>query len=104
MVFAHPREPFRSAGTIRNDPDTVLTGTKRQKITSRHGYTDTFGTVHYDKALSERRAEAVEAESMKDDVARGVIVVQSLGKTHLLVATADGVREPRNRRVEITPH
>jgi outer membrane protein OmpA-like peptidoglycan-associated protein len=27
---------------------------------------------------------------------------QAFGETHLLVQTADGVREPQNRRVEIT--
>jgi outer membrane protein OmpA-like peptidoglycan-associated protein len=69
-----------------------------------NGYTDTSGSVVYNKKLSERRAQAVAAELVKDGVARGAIMIQAFGKTHLLVATGDGVREPQNRRVEIILH
>jgi len=66
------------------------------------GHTDTSGGVAYNQKLSLRRAEAVK----KGLVARGVdaakLRVEGRGKTDLLVQTADGVREPANRRAQIT--
>ena len=66
-----------------------------------NGYTDTSGTPQYNMGLSIRRANAVAAELVKDGVPKNVIAIQGFGQTHLLVPTADGVREPQNRRVEI---
>jgi OOP family OmpA-OmpF porin len=66
-----------------------------------NGYTDTSGSPQYNKGLSVRRAEAVAAELVKDGVPKTAIAIQGFGQTHLLVPTADGVREPQNRRVEI---
>ncbi|MBS0560663.1 MAG: OmpA family protein [Proteobacteria bacterium] len=66
-----------------------------------NGYTDTSGSPKYNMALSLRRAQAVAAELVKDGVAKNLIAIQGFGQTHLLVPTADGVREPQNRRVEI---
>jgi OOP family OmpA-OmpF porin len=65
------------------------------------GYTDTVGTVQYNVKLSVRRANAVEHELIKDGLASADIDMQGKGKTDLLVQTADGVREPRNRRATI---
>jgi hypothetical protein len=65
------------------------------------GYTDTSGTPAYNKGLSIRRANAVATELVADGVPKNVITAQGFGETHLLVPTADGVREPQNRRVEI---
>ena len=66
-----------------------------------NGYTDTSGTPHYNQGLSVRRAEAVEAELVRDGVPRSAIAIQGYGETQLLVPTAASVREPQNRRVEI---
>jgi opacity protein-like surface antigen len=66
-----------------------------------NGYTDTSGSPKYNMGLSIRRAEAVAAELVKDGVPKAAIAIQGFGQTHLLVPTADGVREPQNRRVEI---
>jgi outer membrane protein OmpA-like peptidoglycan-associated protein len=66
-----------------------------------NGYTDTSGSPKYNMGLSIRRAEAVAAELVKDGVPKTAIAIQGFGQTHLLVPTADGVREPQNRRVEI---
>ncbi len=67
-----------------------------------NGYTDTSGTARYNQGLSVRRAEAVANELARAGVPRGSISIQGLGQTRLLVPTANGVREPQNRRVEIT--
>jgi outer membrane protein OmpA-like peptidoglycan-associated protein len=66
-----------------------------------NGYTDTSGTPKYNQGLSVRRAQTVANELVKDGVPRSAISIQGFGETHLLVPTADGVREPQNRRVEI---
>jgi OmpA-OmpF porin, OOP family len=66
-----------------------------------NGYTDTSGTAQYNQGLSIRRAQAVQAELIKDGVPANVIAIQGFGETHLLVPTGPGVREPQNRRVEI---
>ena len=66
-----------------------------------NGYTDLSGTQAYNQKLSVRRAEAVEAELVKDGVNRGEITIHGFGESNPLVPTAQGVREPQNRRVEI---
>jgi outer membrane protein OmpA-like peptidoglycan-associated protein len=65
------------------------------------GHTDTVGSAKYNQALSERRAAAVKGQLVSDGVASGEITATGVGKTGLLVPTADGVREPQNRRAEI---
>ena len=51
--------------------------------------------------LSRRRAESVAAELEKQGVSSSEIAIFAKGKKDLLVPTADGVREPQNRRVQI---
>jgi outer membrane protein OmpA-like peptidoglycan-associated protein len=64
-------------------------------------YADRSGPRGYNQRLSRRRAEAVAAELVRDGVQRSAITVQAFGESRPLVPTADGVREPQNRRVEI---
>jgi len=65
------------------------------------GHTDRSGSDRYNQALSVRRAESVRRELVSDGVADGLIVTRGVGESDPLVPTADGVREPQNRRVEI---
>ena len=65
------------------------------------GHTDAAGPDAYNQALSERRANAVKAELVKDGVPAVEIKTFGVGKAGQLVPTADGVREPQNRRTEI---
>ena len=67
----------------------------------RADLTDRAGTPQYNQALSERRAAAVAAELERRGIARAAMTVQAFGESRPLVPTADGVREPQNRRVEI---
>jgi outer membrane protein OmpA-like peptidoglycan-associated protein len=66
-----------------------------------NGYTDLSGTKAYNQRLSIRRAESVEAELVRDGVAKNEIAIHGYGESSPLVPTAPGVREPQNRRVEI---
>ncbi len=68
---------------------------------SVNGYTDRAGTAPYNMALGQRRAEAVRRELESKGISRDRITIQSFGEDRSLVATADGQREPQNRRVEI---
>ncbi|MBY0333182.1 MAG: OmpA family protein [Acetobacteraceae bacterium] len=65
------------------------------------GHADRSGSPAYNQRLSQRRADNVAAELVRRGVARNIITVQAFGESRPLVPTADGVREPQNRRVEI---
>jgi outer membrane protein OmpA-like peptidoglycan-associated protein len=65
------------------------------------GHTDTSGPEAYNMALSLRRANAVKDALVRNGVPAQAITVIGRGEQGLLVQTADGVREPQNRRVEI---
>ncbi len=78
--------------------NTQRTGTTRIEVS---GHADRSGTPQYNQRLSERRAQAVAAELERRGVPRSAMVIQAFGETRPLVPTADGVREPQNRRVEI---
>ena len=65
------------------------------------GHTDTVGSARYNQGLSERRAASVKSELVADGLPDGEITTLGVGKTGLLVPTADGVREAQNRRATI---
>ena len=65
------------------------------------GHTDTVGSDAYNMRLSRRRALSVQKELVRDGVPAGEIAIFAKGKRELLVPTADGVKEPQNRRVQI---
>ena len=66
------------------------------------GHTDKSGTESYNQALSQRRADAVKRYMVGKGIADNSVTTEAFGETRPLVDTADGVREPQNRRVEIT--
>ena len=65
------------------------------------GHADRSGPTAYNQRLSERRAAAVKTALVREGVSEGTIQTAGRGENENLVPTADGVREPRNRRVEI---
>jgi len=65
------------------------------------GHTDAVGTDQVNDALGQRRAETVRTALISRGIAAGDIRAISRGKRAPAVPTADGVAEPRNRRVEI---
>ena len=65
------------------------------------GYTDRSGSPGYNQRLSERRANAVADALARLGVPRNEMAVSGRGENDNRVPTADGVREPQNRRVEI---
>jgi outer membrane protein OmpA-like peptidoglycan-associated protein len=65
------------------------------------GHSDTVGSDAYNMRLSMRRAQSVQKELVHDGVPADEIAIFAKGKQDLLVPTADGVKEPQNRRVQI---
>ena len=65
------------------------------------GFADRSGSPGYNQRLSERRANAVAAALVRLGVPRSEMMVSGRGENDNRVPTADGVREPQNRRVEI---
>jgi outer membrane protein OmpA-like peptidoglycan-associated protein len=65
------------------------------------GHADRAGSDAYNMALSLRRANAVKDALVREGIPATGITVVGRGESQPLVPTADGVREPQNRRVEI---
>ena len=65
------------------------------------GHTDTVGADQVNDPLSQQRAEVIRAGLIRNGIAPENISAVGRGKREPLVPTADGVAEPRNRRVEI---
>jgi hypothetical protein len=86
QVIAQAAEYYRQGGT----PQITVTG-----------YTDTSGSAAHNLELSQRRAEVVAEELVREGVPATDIVTIGRGEEDLRVPTADGVREARNRRAEI---
>jgi outer membrane protein OmpA-like peptidoglycan-associated protein len=89
----------QALATIQQAADQFRS-TGKARITAT-GHTDTSGPADYNMALSLRRANTVKDALVRDGVPATAITVIGKGETQPLVPTADGVREPQNRRVEI---
>ena len=61
------------------------------------GHTDTVGSVRYNQALSERRANAVKIEMVREGLNTTDIMTIGRNFADPLVPTGPGVREPQNR-------
>ncbi len=66
------------------------------------GHADRSGSAGFNQRLSQRRAEAVAAALVAEGMPRAAVTVRAVGERDLAVPTADGVREPANRRVAIS--
>ncbi len=66
------------------------------------GYTDLSGPTVYNQRLSERRANVVAIALEVRGVSRNDILETGRGMNDPRIPTAPGVREPENRRAEIT--
>lgn len=75
----------------RPAPDVVVTG-----------HTDTVAEPAYNDALSLRRAEAVRDLLVARGLPREAVIATGRGEREPRVPSADDVRDPQNRRVEIT--
>jgi outer membrane protein OmpA-like peptidoglycan-associated protein len=65
------------------------------------GHTDAVGNAQFNDQLSRQRAQRVRDDLIKRGISADRIEVSSRGKREPLIPTAEGVSEPKNRRVEI---
>jgi opacity protein-like surface antigen len=89
----------QALNTIRQAANAFKT--KGQARVTATGHADKSGPDQYNMALSLRRANAVKDALVREGVPATAIAVVGRGESMPLVQTADGVREPQNRRVEI---
>ena len=101
VFFDWDRDTITPEGmaVIRQAADAYRAGGSVQLMVT--GYTDRSGSPGYNQRLSERRAGNVATALARLGVPRSDMAVSGRGKNDLRVPTADGVREPQNRRVEI---
>lgn len=66
------------------------------------GHADTSGPQDYNQKLAMRRGNAVRDALVQRGINASMIRVESRGEEELLVATPDNVREPANRRAQIS--
>jgi OOP family OmpA-OmpF porin len=66
------------------------------------GHTDTSGPKDYNQRLALKRAKAAKDKLVERGVNPAMIMMDAKGETDLLVPTPDNVREPANRRVNIS--
>lgn len=78
--------------------DAKSNGTRHFEIV---GHTDTVGGNAANLALSRARAQAVKSALVARGFRAGNIHITGAGEGALMVATADGVKQPENRRAEI---
>jgi len=97
--------------TLRAEDLAVLTqvsktvGAGGQTHITIVGHTDTSGPAWYNQKLSVERANVVVEALVDMGVRRESLKASGVGETDLAVPTADGVREPKNRRtvIDLTP-
>lgn len=77
-------------------------GTRQLVSIDLVGHTDTSGSRDYNQKLSMKRANVVRDAMAQRGVDTSLLSVNHRGESELMVETADGVREPANRRTEIT--
>ncbi len=77
---------------IKNPPSQIIID----------GHADTSGSNEYNERLGFKRANAVRDALVKRGVSEDIVSVESSGEEELLVQTPDGIREPANRRVNIS--
>lgn len=66
------------------------------------GHTDTAGTDAYNEPLSRNRAMTVQQFLVQNGAPTRIVEAEWFGETRLAKVTQNGVREPLNRRAEIT--
>lgn len=105
-----PIEIFFDWGSYKIDPrfecllKQVAGMMERDKTFSLvvEGHTDTSGPADFNMDLSERRAENVrKAIASYKEIEQQRFIVVPKGQTDLKVQTADGVKNPENRRVKL---
>lgn len=84
--------------------DSVAQEVRSRQLNGLHvvGHADKSGTNEYNMRLATRRANAIKDALVARGIDAGMVTTESRGEENPLVETPDGVREPANRRGEIS--
>jgi OOP family OmpA-OmpF porin len=86
------RDLYQLVSQLRDHPDRSI---------SIEGYTDATGAASYNRDLSERRAEAVEAFFVRNGIDRSRITTRGLGEAYPVASNDTEAGRQQNRRVEV---
>lgn len=103
LVFFDWDQSTLSSGAL-NVLDAVAEEVAKNPPTSINvvGHTDTSGPTDYNERLAVRRAERVKDALIERGISPEMLNVTARGESELLVPTPDNVREPANRRANIS--
>jgi outer membrane protein OmpA-like peptidoglycan-associated protein len=101
LYFVEGRDEFTEES--RRVIDGIFTEIARRPVPDVLviGHTDKVGSDPFNDQLSRQRADVVRNALLARGIAADKVVAIGRGKREPVVPTADGVAEPRNRRVEI---
>ncbi|MBL8660330.1 MAG: OmpA family protein [Rhodospirillales bacterium] len=91
--------PPEALGIVADAAANIRSSGTRSVVVT--GFADTSGSAKANQRLSERRAEAVREELIKQGVPAAIITTKGRGEEELIVPTGNNQREPQNRRVRI---
>ena len=84
-------------------PDIITAiAARKSKDISVVGHTDRVGAADLNFRLSRKRADSMKSLLISQGIEPNLIHVDAHGESNPLIATADEVAEPRNRRVDVT--
>lgn len=113
-LAAQPPKPmsltlyFNTGGTVLTEKSKPVLKNLFDIVAARQavevqvtGHTDTFGYANNNDKLSLKRAKSVAKMLIEQGIKTNRVRAAGRGERELLVPTKDGVRESRNRRVEV---
>jgi len=102
-IFYFPFDEYRLTGQPLEMLDRFIAGIQAAGLAEIiiNGHADRAGSEEYNLALSERRARFVLDKLLAAGIDPSMISYYAFGETDPRVATADGVADQTNRRVEI---
>lgn len=101
VYFAHNSAKLDAAAMKVIADAVAAKGASKAGSIVASGHTDLSGSKGYNSGLAKRRAAAVAKAIMAKGVKKDQVRTQAFGEDEPAVKTADGTKEPRNRRVEI---
>lgn len=101
VYFAHNSAKLDAAAMKVIADAVAAKGASKAGSIVASGHTDLSGTNGYNSGLAKRRAAAVAKAIAAKGVKKDQVRTQAFGEDEPAVKTADGTKEPRNRRVEI---
>jgi outer membrane protein OmpA-like peptidoglycan-associated protein len=104
FVLLFPSDSTRLSDASRATLPQIVETAKRRVVAEVMliGHADRSGPAKYNDRLALARARAIQQELVKHGLPKDRIEIIALGEKKPVVPTKDGIREPKNRRVDVT--